>query len=159
MPKLLMFAPCEKVLIDQQNNISLIALLQEVSVEVPEPPLGTMAALKWDAFSLWLKTPDDAGRSYEQRVALFDPSGHPTGIEGSAPLNFGDKLTLRNIATVFGFPISATGRYLLKLWLYEKGQPPKEHISEFPILVVRQSPKTPSGSSLFDQPPTPTSPS
>lgn len=149
MPKLLIFAACEKVLVDQQNNTSLITLLQEAKVgipvpapgqEVPPPGAKVMAAMKWDALTLWTKTDD---KIYEQRIALFDPSGNPTGIEAAVGLDFAGKGTLRNVATVFGFPIYEMGVYLMKLWLREKGQEFGDPIAEFPITVIREEPKSP----------------
>jgi hypothetical protein len=32
----LLFAACEKVIIDQDNNVSLISLLQDLKVDIPE---------------------------------------------------------------------------------------------------------------------------
>src|SRR6266536_5914459 len=100
MPKLLVFAACEKVLIDQQNNVSLISVLQEAKVGMPDsakekltPGAKVMAAMKWDALTLWVKTDD---KPYEQRVALFDPSGNHTGIEAVAGLDLDRKSTRLN---------------------------------------------------------------
>jgi hypothetical protein len=148
MPKLLIFAACEKVLIDQLNNLSLITVLQEAKVGMPPPvvqaqlPAGAklMAPMKWDAITLWAKTDDKA---YEQRVALFDPSGNSTGIDTTGELDFQGKATLRHIVTVLGLPSYEMGVYLLKLWVREKGQEFGEPIAEFPITLSREEPKSP----------------
>ena len=101
-----------------------------------------MAAIRWDAFSLWQKTSaDDDSKNYVQRVELFDPSDNPTGIQGSSSIKFGDKDSLRNILTIFGFPLSVTGRYVLRLWLSEAGREPATPLAEFPIKLSRQAPK------------------
>jgi hypothetical protein len=63
----LLFAACEKVIIDQDNNVSLISLLQDLKVDIPEgerPPAekqGAVVALRWSALAMWLKTEQDAG--------------------------------------------------------------------------------------------------
>jgi len=127
MPKLLIFAACEKVLIDQLNNLSLISVLQEAKVGMPpqgvqaQLPSGAklMAPIKWDVLALWAKTDD---KVCEQRVALFDPSGNPTGIDATGELDFQGKATLRHMVTVLGLPVYEMGVYLLKLWVREKGQ-------------------------------------
>ena len=151
MPKLMAFVACEKVIIDQDNNVSLITLLQELKSQIPEsvtkeipPGVKTMAAIKWVAFSMWVKASDDENeKEYQQRVALVDPSGESTGIEGAAPFKFGsDKTSMRASVNVLGFPIYATGRYTLRLWMHEKGQPESpEPIAEYPIVVKREQPK------------------
>ncbi|SRR5712692_128273 len=140
MPKLLLFAACEKVLIDQQNNASLISLLQEVKVQVPEagplPAQGTAAALKWDVLTLWLKTDDDIGKHYEQRIELFNPEDHSTDVSGTAPIPFEPQKTGHRLtATIVGFPLGWSGRYTLKLWLYESGHQMQAPIAEYPIVV------------------------
>jgi hypothetical protein len=147
MPRLLMFAPCEKVILDQQGNLSIITVLSELLVTIPEPPpepepaKSPVIPLKWDVTSLWMKTrePDDV--VYEERFALIDPSGKPTGIGSSTDFAFGDKPLHRIIVTVLGFPISLTGRYTLKLWMHEKGREEGEPVAEFPILLRRALPK------------------
>ena len=141
MPKLLLFVPCEKVLVDQQNTVSLISMLQEVNFQVseagPSPPANAKAAMKWDVLTVWARTDDDFGKRYEQRFALFDPDGEPTEITTTAPIET-EKATHRNIATIFGFPIGSAGRYTLKLWLSENGQERPEPIAEYVVTVSRE---------------------
>jgi hypothetical protein len=146
-----MFAACEKVIIDRENNVSLITLLENLKIEIPEQidrqPSEEeglpVAASRWAAFSMWLKTPGEEDREYEQRVALIDPTGKPTGIEGRAAFRFGGELTtMRNTFVVLGFPIHATGRYALRLWMHEKGQVESvEPVAEYPITLTREAPK------------------
>ena len=55
VPKLAVFVACEKALIDQDNNnVSLITLLQDVKAQVPQSA--------------------DNENEYQQRIALIDPS-------------------------------------------------------------------------------------
>jgi hypothetical protein len=141
MPKLVLFAACEKVIVDQQNLPSLISLLQELKVQVPEtgatPPANTNAAIKWDVLALWERTADDAGKHYEQRIVLFNPAGEPTGVTGVSSIEVGAAATMhRNIATIAGFPIGAAGRYTLRLWLSENGQESQQPVAEYSINVV-----------------------
>jgi hypothetical protein len=147
LPRLLLFAACEKVIIDQDNNVSLMTLVQDLRVEIPEPvevKSGEglpVAAMRWAAFSMWLRTEED-DREYEQRVALIDPTGKPTGIEAKSSFKFGDKTTMRNISVVLGFPVHESGRYVLKLWMREKGQTEAaEPTAEYPINLKREQPK------------------
>ena len=147
MPKLMMFAACEKVLIDQDGSVSLVCLLAELKAEMPEPATKAIpkpaAAMRWAAFSMWLKTEtEDDEKEYEQRIALIDPSGEATGIQATTPFKFGDKTIMRNIVTILGFPIHASGRYVLRLWMQEKGHAESvDPIAEYPIGVRLEQPK------------------
>lgn len=141
MPKLLLFVPCEKVLIDQQGSISIISLLQELKVQVaengPTPPANAKAAVKWDVLTIWERTDDDFGKTYEQRIALFEPNGEPTEISAIAPIET-EKGSHRNVATIFGFPIGLAGRYALRLWLSENGVETPKPLAEYAIKVSRE---------------------
>jgi hypothetical protein len=151
LPKLAIFAAVEKVIIDQDNNLSLINLIQEIKVEIPEQmdeeiakqegiPL---AAMRWSAFSMWHKTDaDHPDTEYQQRVALIDPAGKPTGIEARVAFKFGEKIAIRNTSIVLGFPVHLAGQFVLRLWMNEKGQPESaEPLAEYPIKLSRGQPK------------------
>lgn len=141
MPKLLLFAPCEKVIVDQQNNVSLISILQDLKIQVPEtgpvPPANASAAIKWDVLTVWARSDDDAGKRYEQRIALFNPEGAPTEISTTTPVET-KNASHRIVATIFGFPIGSSGRYRLKLWLSEDGRESREPIAEYAITVSQE---------------------
>lgn len=149
MPKLLIFAPCERVIIDQNNVTSIFTILQELRFEAPEPPPDPegrvpVAPIKWDVLSLWMRTEgDEPGTVYETRFALVDPTGNAIpGFAASVEFTFLEgKTNHRVVTTLLGFPIHPEGRYLVRLWLHEKGEPEGGPVSEFPILVVRAQPK------------------
>jgi hypothetical protein len=142
MPRLLLFAACEKVIVDQQNNTSLISLLQEMQIQIPEtgqvPPQNATAAIKWDVLTLWSRTDNDAGKRFEQRFVLFNPAGEATAVSGSTPFDLA-KSAHRNVATIYGFPIGSSGRYTLKLWLFEGGKESPQPIAEYPIDVAHEA--------------------
>src|SRR5262245_42618515 len=111
VPKLLLFVACEKAIVDQQNNISLISVLDEAKVAIPANttvPEGKrpLVPMRWDAVTLWQKTDE---RAYEQRIALFDPSGNAAGLDSTIEVEFEGKNKRRNIAAVYGFPIHEMG--------------------------------------------------
>ena len=148
MPKLLVFAACERVIIDQDNNVSLMNLVTEMTTEVPEQSEReadklAVAALRWAIFALWAKDPQDEGKTFEQRVILLDPSGAPSGIEGATPFAFPEgKRFMRNTVNVLGFPFKSAGTYRVQLWMrQEGGVPAAEPIAEFPINMKQRPPK------------------
>ena len=152
MPRLLIFAPCERVIIDQHNVISIITVLQELRLELPElpqPPAENtdektpVIPMKWDVLTFWTKTDDDEPETiYQTRFALIDPTGRAfSGFGGSMEFSFQDKTNYRLITTVLGFPVLHDGRHLVRLWLHKKGEPEGDAISEFPIVLTRSKPK------------------
>ena len=148
MPKLLIFAPCEKVIIDQNNVISIITVLQELRIELPEPPPEVdgktpVVPIKWDVVTLWTKTDADAPETvYQTRFALIDPMGMALeGLDGSAEFSFADKTHYRVITTVLGFPVRHDGRYVVRLWIHKKGETEGDPVAEFPIALNRAKPK------------------
>lgn len=133
MPKLLAFVPCERVLTDQGNNVSIISILSNVAVSV-QVPENAAIPLHWEIFSLWQQEADDAGKTLEQYCELRDPDGRAVlksvlEFQVTAP-------SQRNVVTVIGFPIAPRGgEYALVLFLRETNGERKE-LATFPIIVV-----------------------
>ncbi len=133
-----MFAPCEKVLIDQRdNNSSVISIFQELRVEIPlaELPEGTAIPMKWDVFTLWLREAADEGKKFEQICELLTPDGKKA-VGGSILFEM-MKTMQRNVMTLMGFPlVPSGGQYLLRLSLKEVGEDKERRdLATFPIIL------------------------
>lgn len=140
MPKLLIFAPCEKVIIDQNNNPSLISVIQELVSPLPpdtQIPPNAMGLMRWDIFTLWQQETGDDQKEFVQDCALVGPT-ESSGIQGSMAFRF-TGLAHRNIMSIYGFPLANVGRYELKLWLREAGSDERDRteIASFPLLITR----------------------
>jgi hypothetical protein len=142
MPKLLIFAPCEKVIIDQATNtLSLITVLQEIRYKAPpNVPLPTNAplglAMQWSVLTLWRQEePDDAGVQFEQRFVLADATN--ILLENRMAWTFSAP-THRIIARVSGFPASANRKLSLSLFYRAVGAMDWIPSSSFPIEVLRE---------------------
>lgn len=136
MPNLLVFAPCERVIIEQgTNTVSLIGLLQGMSVEVPaDLPKDALAPQQWFAFALWQREETDHGRRFQQRVTLESPGGRHvidvlTDFEMSKDFH-------RNIGAIPGFPISESGVYTLRLAFREMSTETWTTAGAFPIPLI-----------------------
>ena len=143
MPKLLIFAPCDKVIIGVgDNNASLIDILQNINIGMAagKPiPENAMAAMRWAVFAMWLKEPEDEGKSYKQRVQLLSPSGK---VLTEVITEFQLKKAVHRVANgLQGFPIGEVGEHSLKLCLWEgKKEPEWREIAMFPLTVTHRSP-------------------
>jgi hypothetical protein len=138
MPKLLIFAPCEKVIIDQSNNPSLIGVIQGLMSPLPAQtivPKKSMGLMRWDIFTLWQREEGDGEREYVQECQLIDPDGSTT-IQASIRFKF-IASTHRNIMSMYGFPLGDVGDHLLKLWLRDPSGTIRE-IASFPLTISRE---------------------
>jgi hypothetical protein len=140
MPQLLVFAPCEKVIISQdENNPTLVAVLTELGGEYqttgqPLPP-NFILPLRWSIFCLWKQEPGDEGKTFEQRIRLRSPSGpEPMRLP---PLKFRMEKTFRRVyIRAAGIPVSENGTWLLELYLTEVGAPvPQKPLTTFPLSI------------------------
>ena len=138
MPKLLVFAPCEKVIISQdENNPTLIAILSEISGEIEAPaPLDSkgLAPMRWSIFSMWQQEDGDEKKDFEQTIRLISPSGHraidaPSEMKLTAP-------THRVTAHLGTVPVGEPGDWVVQLFMYEKGQPiPAVPVATYPLRI------------------------
>lgn len=139
MPKLLLFAPCEKVIVDDlSKGISLISLLEQVEgrvIKVAEEKV--MAALPWTAFTMWLKTPEDEGKTYEPRAFVLQPDGTEI-MAATAEFQLSQR-SHRVINSFFGFPINQPGEHTVRLALRERGGNEMwVTMADYPILVIHK---------------------
>lgn len=138
MPKLLLFAPCRQIIIDQHNNPTLVSILQEWSPDKVDIPENAMALYQWEIFALWYRSPEDTDKDFVQTCELIGPSGQKVLV---TDLEFRMTATThRNTMTVLGLPINP-GRYDLALYLSQKGaEKERELLTTFPLLAKPADP-------------------
>jgi hypothetical protein len=110
MPKLLLFAPCEKVLVDEMSHTtSLIAVLQEIHYKVPpgtQIQSGALLPMNWSIVSIWQEEdPADAEVEFEQRVLLENTAGKAF-MENVVRWKF-ERPSRRIVGSVPGIPIGS----------------------------------------------------
>lgn len=154
MPKLYIFALCEKVIIDKEDKVSLISLFNNISAQIlpaaPEIPTNAVAPKEWWAFSSWEIQPEDIGKEYCQIVQLLYPNGEP--FLAPIRIKFSPEIgKTHQQVTVngMGFPIGQEGIYTMKMWLEHGGST----IFESAPIIVKVSHKKlaeiPSGFTSF----------
>jgi hypothetical protein len=141
--KLLIFAACEKVIIDQFHNPSLITLMQNVNY-APQPPNSTpprnaVTPEKWVVFTSWLPTLDEIGKEFEQitSIELPDKSEFTRHRLPFRPDASGLSI---NYVNFLGFPIGQEGNMLVTMWLERENKQITEPLS-YPIKVRRGPPQ------------------
>jgi len=144
MPKLLIFAACEKAIVDEQSKVvSLLSLIENINVQfkpgAPPPPSNAAIPMPWAVVSIFKATPGDVGKTFEQRMIMED--GSATVLLQSPVAEFSLKqegATHRIINQLNGMHIGTAGSRLLKCYLREKGAPDWREVASYPISVLWQ---------------------
>lgn len=140
MPKLLLFAPCEKVLVDEKSHTtSLIVILQEIHYKVPpgtQLQPNALLSMNWSVVSLWQEEePADAGVEFEQRVVLENSAGTAL-IANEVKWKF-EKPSHRIVGNVPGIPVG-TRRLMLKLSFRVVMSRDWHEVAAFPIELMQE---------------------
>jgi hypothetical protein len=135
MPKLLLFAPCEKVAHDQGNNPVLVSVLIEwtVAPATKAMPENAIIPKEWVIFTLWYRLPEDEGREFIQTCELKAPTGRIL-LSGSITFRM-TTIAHRNTMNVAGLPVTP-GQYELSVYLSEKDTvKDRECYGTYPLVV------------------------
>jgi hypothetical protein len=139
MPRLILFAPCERAIIEQgSNSVSLVSLLHDVNAVISGPVASAVVALRWYVISIWRRVETESTQAFEQQIKLTAPSGHMhvdlrTDFEMEKPMH-------RNVGVISNFPIAEAGEHTLELLLRPAGRGDWESIAKYPIIVSHTSP-------------------
>jgi hypothetical protein len=142
MPRMLLFCPCENVLVGQGENASLIVILHQVQMilpaEVPDPiPPNAAAPFKWQIFAQYECDPTDAGVKFEQQIKMV--KGNTTTLESTADfVPEANKPIHRMIASLTFFPLVPAGLYRLVLSLRRAGEQEWGKVGDYPFEVTYQ---------------------
>jgi hypothetical protein len=151
MLRLLLFAPCEKVISSSEDNSgSLIAILQGFTLRAPLPSdtkEPVLLPVQWYIFSLWEYEHDD--HRYMQKFELISPFGKVLADGESKVINPDqrDRRFQRNSGKSFGFPLEGSGDYKLRLLLKTDDEDFIE-VATFPIPVIISATSEPFGTTI-----------
>jgi hypothetical protein len=137
MPKLLILAPCDNVLISGNvDTVSLIVVM--TTVMFPKPPenvpLGAVAPMRWFVFTNWAISKEDDGKSFDQRIRMVQ--NEQTYFDSVQQFELAsDKIHHRMIAALYVFPLVAEGLCEIKLDLRMRDAETWEEIASYPLLI------------------------
>lgn len=75
---LLLLAPCDRILQDPTQGVSLINVFHGLMFKIPEGidlPKDAVMPKEWTIFSKWELGPEEVGKDYISRVQIFWPDG------------------------------------------------------------------------------------
>lgn len=145
MPKLLLFAACQKAIVEQQTNVlSLLSLIQHINVQVPvgaTVPENAAIPMDWVAVSIWEQEHQDRGKTFEQRCLLVTGDNRVRLETLPAVFEFKDQQH-RVLNQIAGLPIGTAGRHSLKCQIREQGQADWIDSGTYPITIHWQTQNT-----------------
>lgn len=124
MLKLLIFAPCERVILGDDKLISMVALLESVNLETTaDLPADALFPMSWGVLGMWQRTVElQEPVKYEQKIELYRPDGERAGGSHVEFTVNSEMVNYRNIAKFTTFPVGIAGECKLKLSLRESGE-------------------------------------
>jgi hypothetical protein len=147
MPKLILFAPCEKIVVDQiDNTTSLISLLEALQVaDIPDIerdkiPDDASIPVNWSLLALWQSEIGDDQKLFDTRFNL-QVGGRIVELKG-APFKFEDgKPNFRNVLRVVGLPLKPLlgeiSECTIHAFIRSSDTDPWDEVGIFPIIVKR----------------------
>ena len=139
MPSLLLFAICQKAIIDKQDGlVSMIGIINGISMQVtPGESIlpDSVVPLPWATVASWLRSPEDEEKTFQIKIEILSSGGEiKLSVEGE-PFKMYQR-TVQTTVSGFGFPVEQQGIYPIKLLLREVGVDSWEEISSFPFEVI-----------------------
>jgi hypothetical protein len=137
MPRLLLFAPCERVLNGSDGSASIIILLRELTfhdVEHPLPP-NRIVPMKWAVFAEWQRQENESPTDrFLQKVEMFSQDSKAL-IPGTAA----EFTIAREVHRMTGefefFPLVPAGRYELAMSVKRVDDPDWKEVGKYPLVV------------------------
>lgn len=144
MAKLLVFAPCERVIVGQEDqSVSLISLLTGLTASLPFPvdqpiPDNATLPMRWYFLSVWRCEPSDIGSEFYQRTILRSPSGRElVSVDMKFSPTDPEQPILRGVVHLLSFPMTEFGIHTAILLVRPSEADEWHQISDYPIQVVR----------------------
>lgn len=112
--KLAWLVMCQRALLDQTNNISLVQVLDEIGI--PAPPegsdaTGTLIPLQCAVVAFWRRSVSDKPESAQTRARILGPDGHEIS-KLEVGVNLTNAKSTRWIGQLAGIPYRGPGTYV-----------------------------------------------
>jgi hypothetical protein len=143
MPKLAVFAACNKILIDKDSEspsligvFSAIKAARQGGTAIPE---NAVSPQEWAIFTMWRSEEGEVGTIFTQQVRIIAPNGVEYG-KATDDFGFtGPSHTLR--IGVAGMPVGKEGELLISLWLEKQGQRIAPHEYTYSVNIAHKAVK------------------
>lgn len=138
MPRLVIFAACEKVIIDERSNaLSLISLLEGIEVDVTgEMPIDARIPFRFEVVSEWAREAGETSKQLEQKIEIVR-ADKTVSMSMTLPVTFNEgTLRFRSVTSIDGVPVGVPGELSVTLSSREAGKSIWAKVGRYPILVT-----------------------
>jgi hypothetical protein len=111
MPELLCLIACERVIVDEQKNPSLIVLMERVEAQIPEGqqlPADVITPREWAVFTVWKKKDGEEPGHSRLFTEVVPPAGVVRSMKTEVEFDFTDR-THKVIQKFVGIPVGTSG--------------------------------------------------
>lgn len=147
MPRLLIFLPCEKVIVSKEGPISLITVFEAYNVALPEEeytkqPDDAVLPSPWHVFTKWIRDDNEELQLWEQRIQVSAPDGR-ISTDTTMPFDLVANPGISNIVRIDGLAIKPLGRFEITLSLRKGGENDAawQKIASYPLIVKNVPPQ------------------
>lgn len=144
MPRLILFAVAEKVILDPEGNASIITLIHGMEAAtlqmgtVGDIPKNAVVPRPWTVYSMWKPSHGDMGKEFTQKVQVVYPDGTPFNTTETS-FKFEANRSHQTTTNIVGFPIGQIGDVIVKIWLEsDRRRVGEEHL--WTITVTHRKP-------------------
>ena len=120
MPKLLNFAVCDRVLIEDAGQASLIRIIHAVTATLKDHgkkiPKNAVEPREWAIFTLWKQAAEDRDRLFVQHIQLLWPDKSEFQ-KMEIEFRFQPDKDQQNRFQIKGFPLGQEGDVTVNMWL------------------------------------------
>jgi hypothetical protein len=140
--KLETIAACNDVLLDEQNNPTLVSVfcaLDTAHAQGAKIDAGAIAPREWKIVTVWLADEADLGKTFTQRTKVMAPDGKEFG---NASSDFKVAARSHNIRqNVIGMPVGVEGNIVISVWLEAENKKVSE-LYKYEISIRHRKPET-----------------
>ncbi len=138
MPRLIALVPCQKVVIDKDDNsLNLFGVIESIrAVTGPGAPSQTVVPYQWVVLCIWVRDELTVKTNGEQRVTLTSPTGKVL-FEPIQPLSFNSRV-YRAVMKLDAIPIEENGQHVLAAYWREAGEAEWIKAAEYPMMLIKQ---------------------
>ena len=145
MPRLILFAPCQKVISDKfDGSLSMIGIIDGFTLFVEESasiPEEAATKISWVAVSVWNRQDGDEGKTFEQRMDIVKPNGDRPRTDKGTEFRMTEH-SHEVVLFASAFPAGMASEYKLILSVHEVGTDDWRDVAEYPIYATHQRQET-----------------
>ena len=138
---------CRESVIDKEsNNISLINVLEQISISTRTPseqqPTGQARGgpipISFEIVSLWIRAEEAQPALGHCRVTILSPSG-PLEEAHHIPVDLRKYQRMRTRQRLGGLPVSEAGQYLFRVEYRDDGETDWREVGAIPVSIIIES--------------------